>query len=88
MKQYQAITLSIPPVLTAGALPVVALSLLCKAATGSGLPGPLGLVEGLAWLTVPLGTRFTHHACRRLNEPLADVAAQARGRCCRAWARS
>ena len=55
VKSYEAITLSIPPVLTAGALPVVALSLLCKAATGSGLPGPLGLVEGLAWLTVPLG---------------------------------
>ena len=54
-KTYESITLSIPPVLTAGAVPVVALSLLCKAATGSGLPGPLGLLEGLAWLTLPLG---------------------------------
>jgi hypothetical protein len=46
---------SIPPILSAGAIPVVALSLLCKSLTGSGLPGPLGLVEGLAWLTLPLG---------------------------------
>ena len=33
----------------------MALSLLCKSIFGSGLPGPLGLVEGLAWLTLPLG---------------------------------
>jgi hypothetical protein len=46
---------SIPPVLSASAIPVVALSLLCKSVTGSGLPGPLGLVEGLAWITLPLG---------------------------------
>lgn len=40
---------------SAGAIPVVALSLLCKSIFGSGLPGPLGLVEGLAWLVLPLG---------------------------------
>jgi hypothetical protein len=86
VKQYQAITLSIPPVLTAGALPVVALSLLCKAATGSGLPGPLGLVEGLAWLTVPLGAPFTRLI--PLHDPLMTwmrrrrVAAAAPGRDC------
>ena len=101
VKQYQAITLSIPPVLTAGALPVVALSLLCKAATGSGLPGPLGLVEGLAWLTVPLGAPQRHARSQR-NAAAADARAcmprncvarnpaipQALARCCRAWARS
>jgi hypothetical protein len=55
VNQYKSITMSIPPLLSAGAIPIVALSLLCKAATGSGLPGPLGLVEGLAWLALPLG---------------------------------
>lgn len=100
VKQYQAITLSIPPVLTAGALPVVALSLLCKAATGSGLPGPLGLVEGIAWLTVPLGAPHSHARAPRhtaaadANVYTAIAVArnpaipQAPARCCRAWARS
>jgi hypothetical protein len=67
VNQYKSITMSIPPLLSAGAIPIVALSLLCKAATGSGLPGPLGLVEGLAWLALPLGAPATRaHATRAL----------------------
>lgn len=42
--------------LTMFSLPVVGVSLACKAATGEGLPGPvLGSIEGLAWLFVALG---------------------------------
>ena len=56
MEKYNEITYKIPPVLTAAAVPVVALSLLCKTVTGHGLPGTLlGSVEGLSWLVLPLG---------------------------------
>jgi len=46
---------AVPPLLTAATLPVIALSLLCKAATGSGLPGALGAVEGVSFLILPFG---------------------------------
>ena len=56
MKKYNEITYKIPPVLTAAAVPVVALSLLCKTVTGHGLPGTLlGSIEGISWLVLPLG---------------------------------
>ena len=42
--------------MTAAAVPVVGLSLLCKTVTGHGLPGDvLGAIEGVSWLVVPLG---------------------------------
>ena len=41
MKKYNEITYKIPPIVTAAAVPVVGLSLLCKAVTGHGLPGTL-----------------------------------------------
>jgi len=48
---YQKVTNSIPPVATAATVPVIGLSLLCKAITGSGLPGTfLGSIEGLSYL--------------------------------------
>jgi len=53
--KYDELSQSVPPLLTAAAIPVIALSLLCKAATGSGLPGALGLVEGLSYLALPFG---------------------------------
>uniref|UniRef100_A0A7S0SJN7 Uncharacterized protein n=1 Tax=Mantoniella antarctica TaxID=81844 RepID=A0A7S0SJN7_9CHLO len=54
--KYKEITYKIPPVLTAAALPIVGISLLCKAVTGHGLPGTLlGSLEGLSWLVLPLG---------------------------------
>jgi hypothetical protein len=56
MAKYNDITNKIPPVLTAAAVPVVALSLLCKTVTGHGLPGDiLGAIEGVSWLVLPLG---------------------------------
>lgn len=56
MEKYKEITYKIPPVLTAAAVPVVGVSLLCKLVTGHGLPGTLlGSVEGLSWLVLPLG---------------------------------
>ena len=56
MDKYNEITYKIPPVVTAAAVPVVGLSLLCKAVTGHGLPGTLlGSIEGISWLLVPLG---------------------------------
>ncbi|EEH57857.1 uncharacterized protein MICPUCDRAFT_57609 [Micromonas pusilla CCMP1545] len=56
MEKYNEITYKIPPVLTAAAVPVVALSLLCKTLTGHGLPGTLlGSIEGISWLVLPLG---------------------------------
>ena len=37
-------------------MPVVVLSLLCKAVSGHGLPGTLlGSIEGVSWLVLPLG---------------------------------
>jgi len=54
--QYLDLSNKIPPVVTAAAVPVVGLSLLCKAITGSGLPGTLlGSIEGVSWLVLPLG---------------------------------
>ena len=56
MKKYNEITYKIPPIVTAAAVPVVGLSLLCKAVTGHGLPGTLlGSIEGISWLVLPLG---------------------------------
>ena len=52
MKKYNEITYKIPPVLTAAAVPVVALSLLCKTVTGHGLPGTL-LAVSYTHLTLP-----------------------------------
>jgi len=55
-KAYGEVTTKIPPLLTASAVPVVVLSLTCKAITGHGLPGFfLGSVEGVAWLALALG---------------------------------
>ncbi|KAK3236455.1 hypothetical protein CYMTET_53409 [Cymbomonas tetramitiformis] len=57
--KYMEYTNKIPPIITAGTIPVIALSLLCKQLTGSGLPaGPFGLIgltEGLSYLVLPLG---------------------------------
>lgn len=54
--KYLEISNKIPPVVTAATVPVVGLSLLCKAVTGSGLPGTfLGSIEGVSWLVLPLG---------------------------------
>lgn len=56
MQKYDEITYKIPPVVTAATVPVVGLSLLCKALTGHGLPGTLlGSIEGISWLVLPLG---------------------------------
>jgi len=56
MQKYDEITNKIPPVVTAATVPVVGLSLLCKALTGHGLPGTLlGSIEGISWLVLPLG---------------------------------
>ena len=56
MDKYNEITYKIPPIVTAAAVPVVGLSLLCKTVTGHGLPGDvLGAIEGVSWLVVPLG---------------------------------
>jgi len=45
-----------PPTFTAfGFIPIVGASLLCKALFGSGLPGPLGLPEGLSYLGLVFG---------------------------------
>ena len=55
VQAYASLTRRFPPVLTAATVPVVAVSILCKAFTGSGLPGALGALEGLAWLILPLG---------------------------------
>ncbi|GHP12105.1 hypothetical protein PPROV_001083200 [Pycnococcus provasolii] len=53
---YMKISNQIPPLVTATTVPIIAVSLLCKAITGSGLPGPLfGTVEGLSFLILPLG---------------------------------
>mmetsp|Transcript_19905 Transcript_19905/g.64801 ORF Transcript_19905/g.64801 Transcript_19905/m.64801 type:complete len:274 (+) Transcript_19905:33-854(+) len=55
-ERYASITQSIPPVVTAATVPVIAVSLLCKAATGHGLPGVLpGTIEGISFLVLPLG---------------------------------
>jgi len=81
VKSYQKISDNIPPIVTAAAIPVVALSLLSKGLFGSGLPGPLlGTVEGLSWLLLPLGAgalvprlggalAFPRLASARLNRP-------------------
>ena len=56
MDKYNEITYKIPPIVTAAAVPVVALSLLVKTVTGHGLPGTLlGSIEGISWLVLPLG---------------------------------
>ena len=56
MQKYDEITNKIPPMVTAATVPVVGLSLLCKALTGHGLPGTLlGSIEGISWLVLPLG---------------------------------
>ena len=56
MDKYNEITYKIPPIVTAAAVPVVALSLLAKTVTGHGLPGTLlGSIEGISWLVLPLG---------------------------------
>lgn len=58
MKKYDEITYKIPPIVTAATVPVVGLSLLCKALTGHGLPGTLlGSIEGISWLVLPLGAK-------------------------------
>jgi len=58
MAKYDEITYKIPPLLTAAAVPVVGLSLLCKTLTGHGLPGTaLGSIEGISWLVLPLGAK-------------------------------
>ena len=45
-----------PPTFTTfGFIPIVGASLLCKALFGSGLPGPLGLPEGLSYIGLILG---------------------------------
>jgi len=54
--KYQEISDNVPPIVTAATLPVIGLSLLCKAATGHGLPGDLlGAIEGVSFLILPLG---------------------------------
>ena len=56
MEAYMDVSNKVPPLATAAAVPVVALSLLCKGITGSGLPGPLfGTIEGLSFLLLPVG---------------------------------
>ena len=56
MDKYNEITYKIPPIVTAAAVPVVAVSLLAKTLTGHGLPGTLlGSIEGVSWLVLPLG---------------------------------
>ena len=56
MDKYNEITYKIPPIVTAAAVPVVAVSLLAKTLTGHGLPGTLlGAIEGVSWLVLPLG---------------------------------
>ena len=46
MDKYNEITYKIPPIVTAAAVPVVAVSLLAKTLTGHGLPGTLlGSIE-------------------------------------------
>ena len=58
MKKYDEISYKIPPIVTAATVPVVGLSLLCKALTGHGLPGTLlGSIEGISWLVLPLGAK-------------------------------
>lgn len=58
MAKYDEISYKIPPLLTAAAVPVVGLSLLCKTLTGHGLPGTaLGSIEGISWLVLPLGAK-------------------------------
>uniref|UniRef100_A0A7S1SSD4 Uncharacterized protein n=1 Tax=Tetraselmis chuii TaxID=63592 RepID=A0A7S1SSD4_9CHLO len=53
---YTKVTQAIPPVVTAATVPVVGLSLLCKALTGSGLPGTLlGSIEGISYLVLIAG---------------------------------
>ena len=55
---YDEITYKIPPLVTAAAVPIVALSLLSKGLTGHGLPGTfLGALEGASWLVLPLGAK-------------------------------
>lgn len=55
-RAYALVTARVPPIATAAAVPVVALSLLVKALTGSGLPGPvLGGLEGVSWLLLFAG---------------------------------
>jgi len=54
--QYTYLTNSVPPLATAVSVPIIALSLLCKAITGSGFPGFVpGLVEGISFLVLPIG---------------------------------
>ena len=54
--KYNELTYKIPPIVTAATVPVVGLSLLCKAVSGHGLPGTLlGSIEGVSWLVLPLG---------------------------------
>lgn len=56
LDKYLAASAKVPPAATFAALPVVGLSLLCKALTGHGLPGAaLGSVEGVAWLVAVAG---------------------------------
>lgn len=56
LETYKSISYKIPPVVSAATVPVVAVSLLCKTITGSGLPGTfLGSIEGISWLVLFLG---------------------------------